>query len=237
MNAATIFEHWRQLNPQAKHWELAWYLAHEICARFHGSHGVVPWVITHHELGYHGIELNAVRCAVRGNDLKPYGRLTITGDVENWRGDSPDDHVLQTVDRYNAEEPTEELVRAAIKHLGFSPYPSKSHDSCRHKRWAGSYELCFEVAAILAIRHGPDNIAIWNHPAHTARVIAELDPKAGMREHPGAFLFESGDRRIVVAGDGRVLQGAVGNIWETFMSGVSPVSIAELIELALFRFQ
>lgn len=237
MNAAAIFEHWRQLNPMAKHWELAWYLAHEICARFYGSHGVVPWVITQHDLGYCGIELTDVRCTVHGTDVKPYGRLTLMGDVENWRSGSPADDVLRTVDAYNAEEPTEELVCAAIRHLDLSPYPSKSHASCRHKRWAGSYALCFEVAAILAIRHGPDNIAIWNHPAHTAGAIAELDPKAEMPEHPGAFLITSGDRRIVVAGDGRVLQGAVGNIWESFMAGISPVSIAELIELALFRYQ
>ena len=75
--------------------------------------------------------------------------------------------------------------------------------NCRHKRWGASYELCFEIAAILELRHDPEELTIWNHPYHTERILTDLDPKASMKEHLGAFIFKRYEKQIVLAADGR----------------------------------
>ena len=43
-------------------------------------------------LGYYGIMLTQVGCPVEPASTKPYGRLTMAGDVENWRTGGPGDH-------------------------------------------------------------------------------------------------------------------------------------------------
>ena len=129
--------------------------------------------------------------------------------------------------------PTEEIVERAIVHMGLPAVPRVSHYNCRHKRWGGSYELCFEIAAILALRDASAGISIWNHPYHTERLIENLDPLAAMPEHPGAFLFVGHDRKLMLAGDGRLLDGSEQNLWHLYMNGRSAAMLAEEIEKRL----
>jgi hypothetical protein len=157
----------------------------------------------------------------------------MAGDVENWLTGCAGDHALNTSKQCLDSVPSEQLLAQAISHMRIPTLPSKSHVNCRHKRWGNSYELVFEIATILSLRC-PVNLNIWNHPDHIQRVLQELDPKVGMQEHLGAFVFSKDDKRVVVAGDGRLLDGSNGNLWEEYMRGKSQFSLALDIELELF---
>ena len=228
MNTASLFEHWRSIKRPEQSWGLAWFLASEFCRRFYSSHGLVPWVTTHEGLGYYGITINQLPCMVNGQREEALGRFTIGGDVENWRTGGSGDHRCELIDKCASGISTEELVNLAISHLGIPPLPSKSHLNCRHKRWGASYELCFGIATLVALRFEPDEIGIWNHPAHTRRAI-EGDPKHRMKEHPGAFLFVADDKKICVTGDGRILDGSELNLWHEYMSGETTKALSDLI--------
>lgn len=89
MNAFSLFEHWRLVKSPDRSWGLDWFLANEICKRFYASHGIVPWVIDHEGLGYYGIMLNQLQCKVSEKSCRPFGRVTMAGDVENWRTGGP----------------------------------------------------------------------------------------------------------------------------------------------------
>jgi len=233
MNAASLFEHWRAIKDPKQSWGLAWFLASEFCRRFYASHGLVPWVITHEGLGYYGITINQLPCKVNGQSEEAVGRFTIGGDVENWRTGGPGDHGCELIDRCASGVPTAELVDAAISHLSIPALPSKSHLNCRHKRWGASYELCFEIATLVALRYEPDEVEIWNHPTHTKEAIAN-DPKRQISEHPGAFLFVRHDRKLCVTGDGRLLDGSERNLWAEYMGGKTTKALSDLVVRKLF---
>lgn len=230
MGVLELFEDWRRTKRPAHSWGLAWFLAYEFCRRFYASHGIAPWVIDHEGLGYYGIQLDHVRCEMNKDVKEPYGRLTVNGDVENWRTGGPGCHELHTIRMCSTGVPTGEIVRSAIAHMAIEPIPAVSHLNCRHKRWGASYVLCFEVAAIIALRNEAEELCIWNHPYHTGRAIQESDPKSSMKEHPGAFLFIRDDKRLLLAGDGRLLDGSERNLWHGFMNGYGAVYLADLIE-------
>jgi len=229
MSTKSLFEHWRTIKRPEQSWGLAWFLASEFCRRFYASHGLVPWVIDHDGLGYYGISINHLPCSVNKDSENPLGRFTISGDVENWRTGGPGDHACELVDRCSDGAQTEQLVLAAISHLDISPLPTKSHLNCRHKRWGGSYELCFEIATLVALQYEPKEIQIWNHPDHTKRAVADHDSNFRMKEHPGAFLFVSNDSEVCVTGDGRILDESQGNLWLEYMGGRSALELSDEI--------
>ncbi|MCG3168783.1 MAG: hypothetical protein CALGDGBN_00290 [Pseudomonadales bacterium] len=228
MSIDQIFSAWRSVRPSHSSWGLAWYLANEFCKRYYASHGIAPFVISHEGLGYYGILLKEVACGVNDESASDFGRMTIAGDVENWR--LKGDDRLYTSTLCGNGEPTENLVAGAIKHMALPAKPAKSHFNCRHKRWGASWQLCFEVAACLALKYGPHELEIWNHPIHVERLIRESDPQWAMKQHPGAFLFRSDERHILVAGDGRVLDGSNRNIWDLYMNGVGVSQLVATIE-------
>ncbi len=229
MNAAIQFEHWRNVRDPKQSWGLAWFLASEFCKRFYASHGIVPWVINHDGMGYYGIAINKLPCTVNGQEDETLGRFTMGGDVENWRSGGTGGHGCALMNQCSDGVPTEQLVAAAIRHFEIPVLPAKSHFSCRHKRWGGSYEICFEVAAFLALRYEPDELAIWNHPDHIRELLVTHDPKCQMKEHPGGFLFAANDNIVCVAGDGRVLDGSEQSLWVEYMSGKSLLELSDMI--------
>ena len=210
---------------------MAWYLANEFCKRFYSSHGIVPHVIDHDGLSYYGIQLDYLHCPVNGSSRSTLGRMTIMGDVENWCTGGPGDHGLETTRLYQQNVSTDKLVEYAVSHMRISALPDQTHLNCRHKRWGDSYKLVFEIATILAIRENNCH-SIWNDPYHTERLLQELDPQVKMKEHPGAFLFKSkaSGRQVVITGDGRVLRGGAGNLWERYMGGESALTMVMDIE-------
>jgi len=230
MSATELFTHWRKIKRPERSWGLAWFLAYEFCKRYYSSHGIVPFVIEREGLGYYGIQLEQVRCGINDRTIEPYGRMSIGGDVENCRRAGPGDHGLPAIQMCTSNISTEEIVHKAVAHMGLEPIPAVSHLNCRHKRWGASYELCFEIATVLALRNEPEDIKIWNHPIHTERAVLELDPKASMKEHLGAFLFVRNDKQLLLAADGRLLDGSERNIWHSYMNGYGVSYLADLIE-------
>lgn len=225
-----IFEHWRKAKGAKSSWRLAWFLANEFCKRFYSSHGIAPQVIEHEGLGYYGIQLAPVPCKVNTNNSEPLGRLTTCGDVENWRSGGPGDHGLQTIEMCDKGESTSQIVEKAIHYMNIPPIPQESHVLCWHKRWGASFELCFQIATVLALRHEPETIQIWNHPFHVNPRILQTDPEAKINEHLGAFLFVQGGKELLVAADGRVLDSTNANIWLSYMQGQTVISLATFIE-------
>lgn len=228
MDAVSCFEEWRANNSADQSWGLAWFLANEICKRYYASHGIVPWVIEHEGLGYYGITLNQLECKINKNESKELGRFTMSGNVENWATGSPVDHKLNTIKMCDDGVGTGTLIAESIRHFCLSPYPEKSHQYCRHKRWGDSYKLCFEIATIVALKY-EGQVQIANHPFHTARNLESSDSKFGISEHPGAFIFSGPKGTLSITGDGRLL-GPIGeNLWEKFMVGETVESLVDFI--------
>ena len=230
MHAETLFESWRKIKNPQNSWGLAWYLAYEFCRRYYSSHGIVPHVIEKEGLGYYGIQLDCLPCPVNGRKKKEtVGRLTISGDVENWRTGGPGDHGFEASVLCANQESTSRIVFGALRHMGLPHTPKHTHLACRHKRWGSSFELIFEIATIIALRND-DRIRIWNDPYHTRRLINENDKNAAMKEHPGAFIFSSNGKRKIVAGDGRILGQSDENLWVRYMRGESVNDLSLEIE-------
>jgi hypothetical protein len=228
-----LFRNWRTIEYSGNDWGLAWYLAYEFCRRFYASHGIVPHVISHEGLGYYGIQLENLQCSVNPASVEPYGRMAMCGDVENWRSGSPGDHGLKAQQMHVEGMETTAIVKAAIRHMDLPAMPTSSHVGCRHKRWGDSYVLCFEIATIIALRNGFEKVSIWNHPEHTKRAIEELDPKNGMKEHPGGFLLRRDEKMVVIAGDGRLLYESGDDLWARYMAGESVGDLAQDVESRL----
>jgi hypothetical protein len=207
---------------------LAWYLANQFARRYYASHGIAPLVIEREGLGYYGIQLEQIPCGISGKASRSFGRMTMRGDVENW--------LNRQDDRWRASKlcdqglPTAELVGGAIRHMSLPNKPASSHLQCRHKRWGDSWRLCFDVATFLALRYEVDELEIWNHPYHVDRLVQQTDELASMAEHPGAFLFRKHGRSLLVAADGRILDGTGRNIWDLYMDGMCVSQVAGLIE-------
>jgi hypothetical protein len=212
-------------------WGLAWYIASELCERFYSSHGIVPLVIAREGLGYYGIGLRQRACRAQGK--VELGRLTMSGNVENWETGSPGDHGLKLSDLAEGGKSPDLLLGAAIEHMRFSLHPAPVHSACRHKRWGASFVLSFRLLALLALRWN-DKVQIWNDSEHIDRIAGPLDDKRSMPEHPGYFLMDSHSSRIVLAGDGRFLLPAGGKcLWRSFMMGASVLSLLQQIERTL----
>lgn len=230
MSVSEEFARWRSNSPAAGDWGLAWFLASEFCARFYVSHGIRPTVINHEGLGYYGLALEPLRCKVNGDKAATLGRLTMGGDVEKWTTGGPGDHGLETIHLCRGGALAETLLEKAIWHMRLPVVPLKSHVSCRHHRWGSSYVLCFQIAASLGLRHAMDRVSISNAPEEVDRRIAAMDPKAAMKEHPGAFLFRYRDRELLLTGDGRVIGDQPKDVWEEYMRGKGVESLVVEIE-------
>lgn len=223
----SVFYEWLAANEQG--WGLAWYLAAELCERFYESHGIVPHVISHEGLGYYGIRLDTVRCPVHRGEEKTLGRFTMGGNVENWQTGGPGDHGLKLEERVRRGEPVAPMVAEAIQHLRLPPFPTTTHLNCRHKRWGASYVLMFRLATLMALRHD-GRISIWNHPFHTERLARKLDPEHDMKEHLGHFLFEGPSGRVLLSGDGRMVEPAgEASLWNRYMAGESEGSLLRIL--------
>jgi len=222
------FRDWQRRHHQG--WGLAWYLAVQLMARFHASHGLRPRVLQRDGLGYYGIGLQRVPCRVHHQPTE-IGRLTMAGDVENWVTGTPGDHGLRLTERIQ-RTPAMDLVPEAIAHLGLPPRPPTSHIGCRHHRWGDSAILVFRLSARLALRHN-GWVFIDNDSAAT-RAARGLDPDVGIREHPGYTLLRVDDRRVVLANDGRVLEpSGSASLWHRFMSGESDSALVSWLEVEL----
>ena len=233
MDTLSVFESWRKAGKHRNEEGLAWFLALQFCNRYYASHGIVPYVIIKEGLGYYGIQLDYFQCKVNGISQKTIGRMTMAGNVENWTTGGPGDHGLDTSIQCQNGVATDQLIIQAISHMRLPLYPSHTHLNCRHKRWARSYELVFEIATILILRNR--DLEILNDPYCTQRVLCKLDPKIDMHEHLGGFIFTSSPsgKRVVVTGDGRLLNGSNKNLWEDYMSGQTPYNLALTIETEL----
>lgn len=234
MDITSLFESWRSVNKSNDGWGLAWFLAHQFCMRFYSSHGICPTVIEHDGLGYYGIQLKPILCKSSPKDAPILGRMTISGDVENWVTGGPGQPRLNTSGMSDTGSKLSDIVVAATRYMELPVTPQVSHIHCRHKRWGKSYELGFTIATIIALRNRSSSIMIWNDPYHTSRVIADLDPQAQMNEHLGAFIF-SGDQRVVVTGDGRLLGDQEVNYWHRYMQGESAYEISLEIERMIYK--
>ncbi len=230
MTTSREFDRWRG-GAGGREWGLAWFLANEFCRRFHLSHGVVPHVLNHEGLGYYGIGLQEGGCKVSPGAPKQLGRLTMAGNVENWRTDAPGDHGLKTEDMCAAGTSEAAIVEAAIRHMTLPPIPAKSHVGCRHQRRGASYVMCFEIATIIALRHAC--VAVTNAPEETARLVTAQDPKATMHEHPGAFLMTNDDRQVLLIGDGRLMDNTGVDLWTMYMQGRNIASLVGEVEARL----
>jgi len=157
------------------------------------------------------------------------GRLTMGGDVENWRRGGPGDHGLPAIEMCSKGVSTEKIVTDAIRHMEIDPIPAQSHLGCRHQRWGASYALAFEISTILTLRHGNPDLQIWNHPLMTKNALNGIDLLSSMKEHPGGFIFCHDQKEVVLTGDGRLLDGSERNLWNNYMKGESVNSLADLL--------
>ena len=221
MVTETIFEQWRSNPREGNAFGLAWFLANEFCKRFYRSHGIVPHVINREGLGYYGIQLNELACEARPKSGEPLGRLTMCGNIENWLTGGPGDHGLKTHEMLMQGVPTAEIVALAIKHMRLTITPTRSHYSCRHHRWGNSYVLLFDIMTRLVLTQPDSEIILANSPkdVYPGRLIRKHDPLWDMKEHPGAFYVSDQDVSMLIAGDGRVLDGSNRNLWSEYMSG------------------
>lgn len=225
-----LFSCWRKTKQPEQSWGLAWYLANEFCQRYYSSHGIAPSVIEREGLGYYGIQLEKIRCRVNGQGINTLGRMTMAGNIENWISGSPGDHGLKTAEMCADGVSKEIIVRKAVTYMGIEAVPAQSHLNCRHKRWGDSYKLCFEIATMLALRYGADELRICNHPYHTGDKLNKLDPNCSMNEHPGAFLFIKNDKELLLSADGRLLDGSGDDLWQKYMCGFGVGDLADLVE-------
>ncbi len=235
MSTENVFEQWR-VNPHERNEVgLAWFLANEFCKRFYRSHGIVPHVINREGLGYYGIQLSELACEARPRAGEALGRLTMCGNVENWQTGQPGDHGLKTLEMLEQGVPTAEIVAQAIRYMRLSVLPTRSHYSCRHHRWGSSYVLLFDIMTRLVLTQPNSDLILANAPrdVYPGRLIRKLDPLWDMKEHPGAFYVSDNDETVLIAGDGRVLDGSERNIWTEYMSGATTEVLVESLRCQL----
>lgn len=235
MSTETIFEQWR-LNPrEGNEFGLAWFLANEFCKRFYRSHGIVPHVINREGLGYYGIQFTELACEARPRAGEPLGRLTMYGNVENWLTGASGDHRLTTLEMLEQGVPTDKIVEKAIKYMRISVTPTRSHYGCRHHRWGTSYVLLFEIMTRLVLTLPESELILANCPRdeYLGQLMRKYDPCLDMTEHPGAFYVSANDKSVLIAGDGRVLDGSERNIWTEYMSGATTEVLVESLRCQL----
>ncbi len=219
------FAGWLADRPDCDGWGLAWYLAAELCSRFYVSHGLMPEVIEHEGLGYYGIALVELPCA--GRKRRELGRMTMSGNVENWTTGSPGDHGLELQQRAARGAAPGELLAEAIRFLELPVRPDRSHAACHHKRRGASFELVFRLAAHIAMRH-EGRVEIWN--ARASGIVRSLTA-ATLREDQPAPLVIHREQPVVVTSEGCVLQPpGLGSLWERYMEGTSFPTLLSRIE-------
>lgn len=231
MTLSAEFIAWQPSHRANQSTALAWFLANALCQRFYASHGYVPWILAKEGLGFYGIGIYQLPCAVQSSKPVALGRLTSCGDVENWANASDASHRLDTINMCARGDSLDALVSQTINYLGLRAMPEKSHVSCRHKRWGASYCLLFEIATRLAITYG-DDVRINNDPDLLKRFVNDNDPQAQQHEHPGVFLLQA-NHDLLIRGDGKILLGASGNLWQRFMAGSSSQSLANELAITL----
>ena len=239
MATDTLFEQWRANPREGNEFGLAWFLANEFCKRFYRSHGIVPHVINHEGLGYYGLQLTELACEARPRAGEPLGRLTMYGNVENWLTGEPGDHGLKTHEMLKRGVATAEIVSLAIEYLDIRVTPTRSHYSCRHHRWGSSYILLFDIVTRLVLSHPGSDLIVANSPGdeYLGLLMRKHESCLAMKEHPGAFYLSANDRSVLIAGDGRVLDGSERNVWHEFMSGATTDSIVDSLRSQLARGQ
>lgn len=235
MNIYDEFKH-REAKLRAEpSWGLSWFLAFEFMTRFYRSHGLVAYPIL--KMGYYGIALKLISCPVNGKQhpvSSAIGRFSMMGNVENWITKSKDQVDLS--DWFSEGKTIESIVNKAIETLRVAPFPPSSHIGCRHNRWGASYLLCFELAAILAIRHGFDKISIWSEYHHLERLLDKNVLKFSKQQHPGGIHIRTigkGHKEIFLRGDGKLIIPEEKNIWREFMSGRCSSQLADDLESTL----
>ena len=230
-----IFEQWRANRIRRNEFGLAWYLANQFCQGFYRSHGIVPHVINKEGLGYYGMQLTELACKARPNAGNPLGRFTMCGNVENWLTGGPGDHGLKTQEMLEQGVPTAEIVSLAIEYLDIPVKPTRSHYSCRHHRWGSSYNLLFDIVTRLVLTHGDRDLIVANCPRddYLGGLLRKKDPLWEMKEHLGGFYVSDNGVSLLIAGDGRVLDGSDRNIWHEYMSGVTTDTLVESLRWQL----
>ncbi len=124
-------------------------------------------------------------CVKRSQWDDALGRLTIHGNVENWRSGSSGDHGLEATSPVSSGVPTAEIVANALAQMGIASTPGKSQHSCRQYRWGNSYLLRFDTATNLVLQHEDDGLCVANNPSHFSSQIRKTYPQGEMKEHPG----------------------------------------------------
>ena len=64
-------------------------------------------------------------------------------------------------------------------------------------------------------------------------LLRKKDTLWEMKEHPGGFCVSDNDVSLLIAGDGRVLDGSDRNIWHEYMSGVTTDTLVESLRCQL----
>lgn len=87
----------------------------------------------------------------------------------------------------------------------------------------------------LVLTHPNSNLILANCPGdeYLGNLIRASDPLVDMHEHPGAFYVSDRDVSVLIAGDGRVLDGSERNIWTEYMSGATTDVIVESLRCQL----
>lgn len=229
MSVTEEFERWRKRKGPEDSWGLAWFLASQLCQRFYASHGIVPYVIVRSGLGYYGIALQRLPCKVSSEERSSIGRLTMGGNAEDWRRGSDEigGHGLNLITKCESGAPTSFLVGELLRYFDFPIYPPKGHLHCRHKRWGASYQLCFDIATILALRH--ENIFILNNPDHVAG-FRDFDKSLIIKEDPGTFVITANANTVILRGDGNLIAPERKDLWNEYMRGMSVKELADIIE-------
>lgn len=207
------YEMWRKEHNQG--WGLAWLLAASIMERFYVSHGIRATVLKREYMGYYGILLQKTRCA-KHRTHDHLGRLTMSGNVENWTTGGPGDHGLKLTERAFAGEGVSSMLAEAVAHLGLTPLPPTPHSGCHHNRRGASAVLIFRLAAVLALRH--DHHVDVEHPDEISRdkVIPDATNPAGFTQ------IRANGRRIVLSNEGTVLiPTGRRSLWSRYMDGDS----------------
>ncbi len=236
MEVRALFELWRSEHKCEDGWGLAWYLAYEFCVRFYASHGILPGIMEHDGMGYCGIQLEQVQCKINPEPMPPLGRITASGNIENWTAPTLKDKGVNTIEMCDSGEELDRIVAASISHMRIPPFRGRSHKRCQHNNRGKAYEIMFAISTILALRNDYEKLRIWNRPFHTQQVVLEMDHLASNRENDGAFIFEGDQRRIVISSSAHLLgvgEGEDVNYLYRYRQGESVYALALEIESLL----
>ena len=192
-------------------------------------------MINNEGLGYYGIQLSELACKARPTAGDPQGRFTMYGNVENWLNRGPGDHGFKTQESLEQGVSTAEIVSLVMAYLDVPVTSTRYNYSCRHHRWGSSYNLLFDIVTRLVLTNGDSELIVANCPRdeYLGSLIREKDPLWEVKEHPVGFYVSDNDVSLLIAGDGRVLDGSDRNIWHEYMSGVTTDTLVESLRYQL----